>query len=66
MCIFQQLRNDNYPLSAPETVHWAITFRCLQDCPDCYARRYREQGFDELHTADALQVVETLSRYGFT
>jgi len=59
-----QLRNDNYTLSAPETVHWAITFRCLQDCPDCYARRYHEQGTDELHTADALQVVETLARQG--
>ncbi len=52
------------PLSAPETVHWAITFRCLQDCPDCYARRYREQDLEELDTAGALQVVEPLSKWG--
>ncbi len=59
-----QRQNDNCSLSAPETVHWAITFRCLQDCPDCYARRYREQGFDELQTDKALQVVKNLAGWG--
>ncbi|MDO9535312.1 MAG: radical SAM protein [Bacillota bacterium] len=57
-------KNDTHSLSIPETVHWAITFRCLENCPDCYARRYREQGLDELGTADALQVVETLAHWG--
>ena len=57
-------QNDSSSFSTPETVHWAITFRCLQDCPDCYAGRYREQRFDELQTADALQVVENLARWG--
>jgi len=23
-------------LSAPETVHWAVTQRCDENCPDCY------------------------------
>ncbi len=59
-----QLRNDSSTLSVPETAHWAITYNCLQDCPDCYARRYRERGFDELHTADALQVVDILAGLG--
>lgn len=55
---------ETHSLSAPETVHWAITFRCLENCPDCYARRYREQGLNELGTAEALQVVEILAEQG--
>jgi len=61
---FSQFKNDSCSLSAPETVHWAITFRCLQDCPDCYVRRYHGQEFDELHTAEALQVVEKIAEWG--
>jgi len=30
-----------YPwLSAPETVHWAVTYRCRKDCPECYTRQF--------------------------
>jgi organic radical activating enzyme len=50
--------------AAPETVHWAITYRCRQNCPDCYARRYQEQEVTELDTAGALQVVEKLAQWG--
>ena len=55
---------ETQSLSAPETVHWAITFRCLENCPDCYARRYQEQSLNELGTAEALQVVDILAEQG--
>ena len=59
-----RLGNEAYALSAPETVHWAVTFNCEQACPDCYAGRYRKRDILELDTADALLVVETLARLG--
>ncbi len=55
------LHRHNLPLSVPETVHWAVTFKCLQKCPDCYARRHRDKNVPELSTKKALQVVETLA-----
>ena len=51
----------SYPwLSAPETVHWAITYRCDQDCPDCYARRFFFTK-DELDTSDALKLIDKIA-----
>ncbi|MBF0205887.1 MAG: radical SAM protein [Oligoflexia bacterium] len=36
-------RSSTFPfhqlLSAPESVHYAITYRCNHKCPDCYAKR---------------------------
>jgi len=49
-----------FHLNAPETVHWAVTFRCEQQCPDCYADRHNNK-FTELNTADALRVVDILA-----
>lgn len=51
-------------LSAPETVHWAITYRCDQDCPDCYARPHRYADHSELDTPSALELVDRLSEWG--
>jgi hypothetical protein len=36
----QTIINGHSPqlISAPETVHWAVTFKCDSDCPDCYIR----------------------------
>jgi len=51
-------------LSAPETVHWAITYRCDARCPDCYARRNSRQSAGELDTRDALHVVDALAEWG--
>jgi len=59
-----QLNKETYTLSVPETVHWAITFKCTQVCPDCYAGRYRKQDIVELDTFGALQVVEKLAGLG--
>ncbi len=51
-------------LTAPETVHWAITYQCEQKCPDCYARRHVTLLGGELDTKDALQVVDKLAKWG--
>ncbi|MHB9038802.1 MAG: radical SAM protein [Armatimonadota bacterium] len=63
--------NDNSPviwppgphLVAPETVHWALTYRCESHCPDCYARRHSSTFADELDTQSALQVVDILAQW---
>ena len=44
-------------ISAPETVHWAVTFKCDSDCPDCYIRRHRYKLAAELETKQALEIV---------
>ena len=51
-------------LSAPETVHWALTYACRACCPDCYAQRHRSWFTTELSTADALRVVDRLAEWG--
>ncbi|MEN6520328.1 MAG: radical SAM protein [Armatimonadota bacterium] len=51
-------------LAAPETVHWAITYRCNQNCPDCYARRHIHSFADELDTTAAAQLVDMLADWG--
>lgn len=51
-------------LTAPETVHWAITYRCDQNCPDCYARRHVPNFGSELSTAAAMQLVDKLADCG--
>ena len=51
-------------LTAPETVHWAITYRCDQHCPDCYARRYSSDFTNELDTGVAMRLVNILANWG--
>lgn len=51
-------------LTSPETVHWAITYRCDQKCPDCYARRYSPSFEHELDTENAMRVVDILAWWG--
>lgn len=50
-------------LSAPETVHWAITYRCDARCPDCYARRHDREFPSEMDTREALRVVDALAEW---
>ncbi|MBI5023567.1 MAG: SPASM domain-containing protein [Candidatus Omnitrophica bacterium] len=47
-------------LSAPETVHWAVTYRCDAHCPDCYAERLSHSR-KELNTAEALGLIDKLA-----
>ena len=50
-------------LSAPETVHWAVTYRCGQDCPECYTRRFNPDQ-NELTVDNALKVIDKLAGWG--
>ncbi len=51
-------------LTAPETVHWAITHRCGGRCPDCYAERHRGLFDTELSAREALRLVDRLADWG--
>ncbi|MGI9863027.1 4Fe-4S cluster-binding domain-containing protein [Moorella naiadis] len=51
-------------LSAPETVHWAVTFACDAACPDCYVRRHQFKFTTELATKDALKVIDKIAAAG--
>lgn len=46
-------------LFAPETVHWAVTYRCDAHCPDCYAERLSHSQ-KELDTTEALGLIDKL------
>jgi hypothetical protein len=47
-------------LSAPETVHLAVTYRCEESCPDCYAQEYGSYTGGELGTAEMCGIIDTL------
>lgn len=51
-------------ISAPETVHWAVTFKCNSDCPDCYIRRHRYDFAAELETKQALKMIDRIADAG--
>lgn len=54
---------NSYPwLSAPETVHWAATYKCKLNCPDCYASRLKFSG-NELGTKDAMKLLEKIAAW---
>ena len=47
-------------LSAPETIHWAVTYRCDENCPDCYVRRFSVTK-NELTTHKALELIDKIA-----
>ena len=51
-------------LTAPETIHWAVTYDCRSRCPDCYARRHRKSEDEEMNTAEAHRAVAALADWG--
>lgn len=51
-------------LTAPETIHWAVTYDCRSRCPDCYTRRHRESEGEEMNAAEALRAVAALADWG--
>ncbi|NLB41718.1 MAG: radical SAM protein [Clostridiales bacterium] len=51
-------------LSAPETVHWAMTYKCGEDCPDCYMERHKREFTSELNTQEALKLIDKISDAG--
>jgi radical SAM protein with 4Fe4S-binding SPASM domain len=51
-------------LSAPETVHLAVTYQCGENCPDCYAQG-RVQSMDyELGTPEMCGITDMLADNG--
>jgi pyrroloquinoline quinone biosynthesis protein E len=51
-------------LTAPEGVHWAVTYRCNADCPDCYAARHRTGSKAELSTSQAKEAIDRIVSWG--
>lgn len=51
-------------LSAPETVHWALTYKCDKFCPDCYVARYKRLFTNELGTQEALKLIDKIADRG--
>lgn len=49
-------------LQAPETVHWAVTYRCGKNCPDCYATRFPFLK-NELNTCEALRLIDKIANW---
>jgi len=50
-------------ISAPETVHWAVTYHCDENCTDCYTRRLSFIK-NELNTNNALRLIDRISDWG--
>lgn len=51
-------------LSAPETVHWAVTYKCDESCPDCYIERHKGLFTSELDTQDAYKLINKIADIG--
>lgn len=51
-------------LSAPETIHWAVTFQCCETCPDCYIERHKKLFTEELDTQESLKLVDKIADSG--
>jgi len=56
-------RRKHY-LSAPETVHLAVTYRCDNACIDCYSRRHKSTTGTELDTTQMCGVINKISDSG--
>ena len=52
---------DKKSLSAPETAHLAVTYKCDESCPDCYSRRHASPSGYELDTSDMCKVIDTVA-----
>ncbi|MAF10222.1 hypothetical protein CMK11_07210 [Candidatus Poribacteria bacterium] len=50
-------------LTAPEAVHWAVTYRCEADCSYCYAARHKDTD-GELTTSRALAAIDAFAEWG--
>jgi len=53
---------DQTHLTAPETVHWAITYRCDLNCPYCYVKKDWVQ--DEMGWQETRDFIDVLQRMG--
>jgi hypothetical protein len=55
---------DRPQISAPETIHWAITHQCGAACPDCYMERHKGLFPDELNTREAFEIIDKIANAG--
>ncbi len=55
---------DRPQISAPETVHWAITHQCGAACPDCYMERHKRLFQTELNTREAYAIIDKMAEAG--
>jgi len=53
---------QTFALSAPETVHMAVTYRCEENCLDCYARGYPAD--KELDTIEICGIITDIAKQG--
>jgi MoaA/NifB/PqqE/SkfB family radical SAM enzyme len=51
-------------LSAPETVHLAVTYQCSENCLDCYSRRHAPFAKHELGTAEVCSIIDDVAESG--
>jgi len=51
-------------LSAPESVHLAVTYRCGNNCIDCYSRRHMPTTGTELDASQMCGVIDKISDIG--
>lgn len=58
------LPDKPHHLSAPETVHLAVTFRCENGCRDCYIERHKHQIKAEMSTKELQMVIDKISDFG--
>ncbi len=60
-----ELRWPEYQhLSAPETIHWAVTYRCEEACLDCYIQRHKGSCTNELDTQEAYKLISKIAESG--
>jgi len=52
---------DSQILSAPETVHLAVTYRCDESCPDCYSREFSSITSPEIDTLKMYEVIDKIA-----
>ena len=48
-------------LTAPETVHWAVTYNCDAGCPDCYTKRFPDIK-NELDTTQVMTIIKKVAQ----
>lgn len=67
-CVNSNIQKIEWPntpyLSVPETVHWAITYRCETGCLDCYTARHSKNNNSELSLIDSIKIVDKISEWG--
>ena len=64
LCRQQMEWPEKDQISAPETVHWALTYRCTADCHDCYMQRHKHLFTYELNTRQAVAVIDKITATG--